>query len=119
MTKDPICGMTVDEATALRAKRDGETFYFCSEHCRKKFLAGAQPANLAESSCCDGKAESASVHGDCCGGREHQEHGNQKPGGEEHSCCHDKLGADSHSHAYHDDSHHGHEHAAVTPSAAA
>jgi Cu+-exporting ATPase len=39
MTKDPICAMTVDEATALHADRDGETFYFCSEHCRKKFLS--------------------------------------------------------------------------------
>ncbi|NUM77686.1 HAD-IC family P-type ATPase, partial [candidate division KSB1 bacterium] len=34
--------MTVDEATSLRAEREGQTFYFCSEHCRKKFLA--QPA---------------------------------------------------------------------------
>ncbi|NUM75496.1 heavy metal translocating P-type ATPase [candidate division KSB1 bacterium] len=42
MAKDPICGMTVDEATSLSAERDGQTFYFCSEHCRKKFLA--QPA---------------------------------------------------------------------------
>jgi Cu+-exporting ATPase len=40
MAIDPICGMTVDEATALRAERDGQTFYFCCEHCRKKFLAG-------------------------------------------------------------------------------
>jgi Cu+-exporting ATPase len=39
MTKDPICGMTVDEGTALRAERDGETHYFCSDHCRQKFLA--------------------------------------------------------------------------------
>jgi Cu+-exporting ATPase len=39
MTKDPICGMTVDEATALHAERDGETFYFCSDHCREKFLS--------------------------------------------------------------------------------
>ena len=38
-TKDPICGMTVDEATALHAERDGKTFYFCNDHCRKKFLA--------------------------------------------------------------------------------
>ncbi len=37
MTKDPICGMTVDEATALHAERDGKTFYFCSNHCRQKF----------------------------------------------------------------------------------
>jgi len=40
MAIDPICGMTVDERTAtLKAERDGETFYFCSGHCRKKFLA--------------------------------------------------------------------------------
>jgi Cu+-exporting ATPase len=39
MKKDPICGMTVDEATALQAERDGQTFYFCSEHCRKEFLS--------------------------------------------------------------------------------
>lgn len=37
--KDPICGMTVDPATALHAERDGETSYFCSEHCRKEFLS--------------------------------------------------------------------------------
>jgi YHS domain-containing protein len=38
MAKDIICGMTVDETTALRAERDGQTFYFCSEHCRDTFL---------------------------------------------------------------------------------
>ncbi len=38
MATDPICGMMVDEATALRTGRDGQTFYFCSEHCRQKFL---------------------------------------------------------------------------------
>jgi P-type Cu+ transporter len=44
MAIDPICGMTVDEATALSAERDGQTFYFCCEHCRRKFLAPASPA---------------------------------------------------------------------------
>lgn len=46
VTKDPVCGMTVDKATALHAERDGQTFYFCSEHCRQKFLstpAGGKP----------------------------------------------------------------------------
>ena len=38
MAKDPICGMAVDEASLLRAEHDGQTFYFCSEHCRKKFV---------------------------------------------------------------------------------
>ena len=38
MAIDPICGMTVDEATARSAQRDRQTAYFCSEHCRQKFL---------------------------------------------------------------------------------
>jgi len=44
MAKDPICGMTVEETTNLRVERDGQIFYFCSEHCRQKFLA--QPAKV-------------------------------------------------------------------------
>ncbi len=40
MAIDPICGMTVDEATSLHAERDGQMSYFCSEHCREKFLSG-------------------------------------------------------------------------------
>jgi len=31
--------MTLDEATALQAERDGKTFYFCSDDCRHKFLS--------------------------------------------------------------------------------
>lgn len=56
MTKDPICGMTVDEATALSAEHNGETFYFCSESCRKKFLAG--PTNAKD----EGKPQSAALY---------------------------------------------------------
>ncbi len=54
VTKDPICGMTVDEATALHAERDGKTFYFCSDHCRQKFLstpAGKSPAKNSGGCC--------------------------------------------------------------------
>ena len=54
VTKDPICGMTVDEATALHAERDGKTFYFCGDHCRQKFLsgpAGAQPEGKSGGCC--------------------------------------------------------------------
>jgi Cu+-exporting ATPase len=53
-TKDPICGMTVDESTALHAERDGKTFFFCSDHCKQKFLstpAGAT-APKKSGSCC-------------------------------------------------------------------
>ncbi len=35
---DPICGMTVDKVTAISATKDGETFYFCCQSCRTKFL---------------------------------------------------------------------------------
>src|SRR5688572_31962248 len=42
MAIDPICGMTVDETSPLRAERDGQTFYFCSEHCRRTFVGQAQ-----------------------------------------------------------------------------
>ncbi len=45
MAKDPICGMTVDKATALSAEREGETFYFCSERCRTTFVVPPQPAS--------------------------------------------------------------------------
>ena len=38
MTKDPICGMAVDEASAITLTKDGLSYYFCSEHCRQKFL---------------------------------------------------------------------------------
>ncbi len=53
-TKDPICGMNVDEAIALHAERDGQTFYFCSDHCRQTFLstaAGAKPENTSPGCC--------------------------------------------------------------------
>ena len=33
----------MDAAGALSAKRDGQTFYFCSEHCRNEFVSQLQP----------------------------------------------------------------------------
>ena len=37
---DPVCGMTVDTATAQWShEHDGATFYFCSPNCRAKFIA--------------------------------------------------------------------------------
>ncbi|MBW3543901.1 MAG: heavy metal translocating P-type ATPase, partial [Planctomycetes bacterium] len=46
MAVDPVCGMTVDERTAISAERDGQTYYFCCDHCRRKFL-GEGPAGGA------------------------------------------------------------------------
>ena len=38
--KDPVCGMTVDPATAAgQAEHGGATYYFCSNHCKHKFTA--------------------------------------------------------------------------------
>ncbi|WP_083819119.1 heavy metal translocating P-type ATPase [Komagataeibacter oboediens] len=40
LVKDPVCGMTVDPATATHhADHDGRTWYFCSAHCQTKFEA--------------------------------------------------------------------------------
>jgi uncharacterized protein len=42
---DPVCGMRVDRSTAVRLEHDGTTYYFCSEHCRGRFLAGQTHAS--------------------------------------------------------------------------
>src|SRR5512136_1871306 len=31
--RDPVCGMTVDKETALKAKIGDRTYYFCSQSC--------------------------------------------------------------------------------------
>ena len=36
---DPICGMTVADDSPRRFAFDGETYFFCSDHCLKKFSA--------------------------------------------------------------------------------
>ncbi|MBU6410773.1 MAG: YHS domain-containing protein, partial [Verrucomicrobia bacterium] len=97
MKTDPICGMQVDETTALRAERNGETFYFCSEHCRAKFLA--QPAAGDSHS---GSGEHAHHHA------------------EEHSCCAAKAELAGANHAHQGHSHHEeHSHTDAKPAAAA
>ena len=37
MAKDPVCGMIVDEKTALSAEIKDRQFYFCSSNCMKTF----------------------------------------------------------------------------------
>ena len=55
MAIDPICGMTVDEATARSARRDGQTAYFCSEHCRQRFLGSESKEQT--NACCNHKGD--------------------------------------------------------------
>jgi Cu+-exporting ATPase len=38
MTKDPVCGMDVDESKAqFKSEHMGKTYYFCSEGCKRMF----------------------------------------------------------------------------------
>ena len=37
MAIDPVCKMTVDEKTALKLKKDGKIYYFCSQGCLDAF----------------------------------------------------------------------------------
>jgi uncharacterized protein len=45
---DPVCGMKVDRAKALRGNFAGESFYFCSEHCLQAFAISRGPARSCE-----------------------------------------------------------------------
>ncbi|MDP1645372.1 MAG: heavy metal translocating P-type ATPase [Thiobacillus sp.] len=42
MAKDPICGMLVDKATALKSERAGRAYYFCSVGCQRTFESPEQ-----------------------------------------------------------------------------
>ena len=52
--QDPICGMMVSEASTHHTEHEGKTLYFCSDHCRQKFLSSpdeiqtTQPTNFSE-----------------------------------------------------------------------
>jgi YHS domain-containing protein len=37
MAKDPVCGMSVDEKTAVTSVYKGATYYFCSKGCQIAF----------------------------------------------------------------------------------
>lgn len=61
---DPICHMEVDESTALHETADNQTWYFCSQSCRDKFLAQQETPSTTpvhESEAChhDGSHEQA------------------------------------------------------------
>jgi Cu+-exporting ATPase len=122
MKTDPICGMTVNEATALSTEGEGGPYYFCSEHCRKQFQTQSQSAKTSDGCCGGGSVKPASESGDCGGGKEKHEHhdhaGHEHKHGDEHSCGGGKSVGASHTRTDHEHSHH-HVDATVTPSAAA
>src|SRR3954469_21508380 len=45
--RDPVCGMTVDRAKALRVELDGRTHFFCGPGCRDRFVREAAAAEEA------------------------------------------------------------------------
>jgi uncharacterized protein len=45
---DPVCGMVIDRAKATTAESAGRTYYFCSDHCRKQFLADPERYTAGE-----------------------------------------------------------------------
>jgi Cu+-exporting ATPase len=48
MTKDPVCGMEVDEKTASQTSTAGDhTYYFCSDACKTRF--DKEPEKFASS----------------------------------------------------------------------
>jgi YHS domain-containing protein len=44
MVRDPICGTFVVQSRALSADSRGETAWFCSEDCRRKWQIGRRSA---------------------------------------------------------------------------
>ena len=42
LAKDPICGMVVEKATALKTERAGRAYYFCSVGCQRTFESPEQ-----------------------------------------------------------------------------
>jgi len=42
---DPVCGMTIDPAkSAGKSNYKGQTYYFCSDHCKRTFDANPEAA---------------------------------------------------------------------------
>ena len=69
MKKDPVCGMTVDEAKAIKAEKAGVVYYFCSQGCKDKFMSGEHAMSSGHSSCCGGHVHTGHKRQDTAGGQ--------------------------------------------------
>ncbi|SIO30822.1 heavy metal translocating P-type ATPase [Vannielia litorea] len=62
VTRDPVCGMTVDPAAEKpTTEHDGHTYHFCSEGCRAKFVADPEAYRTATDPVCGMTVERASA----------------------------------------------------------
>ncbi|MFQ5619778.1 MAG: heavy metal translocating P-type ATPase, partial [Rhodospirillales bacterium] len=90
MASDPVCGMTVDPATAKhRWDYQGTAHYFCCNGCLEKFKAdpdkyrpdeGGTPGKPSAHECCHGKHGDHGEHGG------HAAHGGTAPAGAMYTC---------------------------------
>ncbi len=55
MHKDPICGMNVNESTPHQVIQNGQVVYFCSAHCKEKFLASSAKVESPNHNVAQGK----------------------------------------------------------------
>ncbi|MCM2369963.1 heavy metal translocating P-type ATPase [Aporhodopirellula aestuarii] len=74
---DPVCGMTVDLAESRHSEHEGQSYYFCSAGCQKKFEA--DPAGVLATFAAKQAAKTAGESGNA---GEKQSTQNTK-----HSCC--------------------------------
>ena len=62
ITRDPVCGMTVDPGAGKPfADHDGHRYHFCAERCRERFLAAPEAFIEAEDSVCGMTVDRASA----------------------------------------------------------
>jgi Cu+-exporting ATPase len=62
---DPVCGMQVDAETAAASEQyEGNTYYFCSEHCQHKF--NADPTAYVGDAIMQERAKAQSMSGPTC-----------------------------------------------------
>ncbi len=63
LAQDPVCGMTVSKATAIKLERGGKTYYFCSSQCQRTFESEATLSNHQDGTATDGHQEyGAAIH---------------------------------------------------------
>jgi Cu+-exporting ATPase len=62
---DPVCGMTVEPGSAAgSAEHAGKTYYFCSDHCRRRFIADPEQflhGAVEPHSCCSTTTEATTA----------------------------------------------------------
>jgi uncharacterized membrane protein YraQ (UPF0718 family)/YHS domain-containing protein len=59
---DPVCGMKVDRAKAIRLDFAGQTFYFCSQHCAHAFEINPHDPPANDPTASEAKLANAHVH---------------------------------------------------------